>query len=148
MCQEIEMGDNPIIGIYLRAHGYNPKYIIKRKTGPSQDRYDVYRPWDKIDIVRDLIQLLEKEIKDFLPKYSAVDEKYYKSSSHRVRRYISKERKELYPTQDEKFMKTYSYSIKGYWVGTNIGAREITQYVREMCEACEIEFGTISEIKL
>ena len=55
------MANKPITGIYLRARGNEPKFIVKRKTGPFQDQYEVSRPWDKIDIVRDLVHLLEKE---------------------------------------------------------------------------------------
>ncbi len=141
------MSKNLISGIYLRASGQEPKLVVKRKVGPFQDQYDVSRPWDKIDIVRDLVKLLEKECEGFLEKFVKVDEKHYKTSSHRVRRYIAKNRADLYPTKDEEFTKSHSFSHKGYWIGTNIGAKEITQYVREMCEACDISFGSCSEIK-
>ncbi len=136
-----------ILGIYLRVYGYNPKYVIKSKIGPFHNCYDVFRPWEKIDIVKELIQKLDNEINEFLLKFEATDKKHYETSSHRVRRYISKERKSLYPTKDHVFTEMYSYSFKEYWIGTNIGASEITQYVREMCEACKIEFGYISKIK-
>ena len=140
--------DKKIIGIYLRAYGNNSKFIVKRKIAPFQDQYDVYRPWDKIDIVRELIKILDTEIENFLSKIEEVDKKHHENNPHRVRRYFTQNRSDLYPTKDKTFSEIHSYSFKGYWVGTNIGSREITQYVREMCEASEIEFGSISEIKL
>jgi len=142
------MSAKQITGIYLRVSGYEPKFLIKRKVGPFHDQLDVFRPWEKIDIVRELIKLLDKEFEDFLKKFAAVDEKHYKNSSHRTRYYITKDINKLYPTKDEKFTKEHSFSYKDYFVGTNIGAKEIMQYVREMCEACDISFGSCSEIKL
>lgn len=137
-----------ILGIYIRVYGNNPKYIIKSKVDRFHHCYDVFKPWDKIDIIKELILKLDNEIKDFLLKFEATDKKHYETNPHRVRHYISKEKKSLYPTQDSSFTEKYSYSYKDYWIGTNIGASEITQYVLEMCEACEIEFGYISKIKL
>jgi hypothetical protein len=142
------MPEKELTGVFLGVHGVGAKYVLRRKVGPFHDQYDVYRPWEKIDIVRDLVKLLDREFDDFLEKFAAVDKKHYQKSSQRTRHYISTELTSLYPGKDESFCRQHSFSYKGYWIGTNIGAREITQYVREMCEACNVTFGSWGDLKL
>ena len=54
------MSDTTITGIYVNAYGRNPKFVVKKKVGPFHDSYDVYRPWYKIDIVKDLVRILDE----------------------------------------------------------------------------------------
>ena len=142
------MPKKELTGIFLSVYGSSAKYALRHKISPFHEQYDVYRPWEKIDIIRDLVKFLDKEFDDFLEKFTEVDMKHYKKSPHRSRHYISKERASLYPDKDETFCKRFSYSYKGYWIATNIGAKEITQYVREMCEACNVTFGSWADLKL
>lgn len=142
------MSTKELTGIFLSAHGHSPKYAIRHKVGPFHEQYDVYRPWEKIDIIRNLVKLLDKEFDGFLENFAAVDAKHEQQSSHRTRHYIATEITSLYPGKDDAFCRQYSFSYKGYWIGTNIGAKEIVHYVREMCEACNVTFGSWGDLKL
>ena len=142
------MTSKEMTGVFLSVHGAGAKYALRYKIGPFQECYDVHRPWDKIDIVRELIRILDTDSENFLDLFCAVDQKHFKKSSHRTRHYISKELSQLYPDKDEKFCRNHSFQYKGYWIGTNIGAKEITQYVREMCEASNLSYGTWSDLRL
>ena len=55
------MNNSPITGIFLRTYGYERKFVVKREIGPFHYQYDVYRPWDKIDIVRDLVKKHQRQ---------------------------------------------------------------------------------------
>ena len=142
------MEASKITGIFLSVHGAGPKYALRRKVGPFHEQYDVYRPWDKIDIVRELVKLLDAEFEGFLEKFVTVDDKHFRESSHRSRHYISADLASLYPGKNDDFRKKYSFSYKDYWIGTNVGAKEIVQYVREMAEACDVTFAIWSDLKL
>lgn len=141
------MNSKEITAIYVRAYGPNPKFAIRRKIGPFQEQYDVYSPWDKIDIIKELVRLLDREFSGFLEHFSMIDAQHHKKSPQRTRHYISKNIDSLYPNKDINFCKQHSYPYKGYWIGTNIGSKQIVQYVQEMCETCNINCGSWNEIK-
>lgn len=142
------MQASKITGIFLSVHGGGPKYALRRHAGPFHEQYDVYRPGDKIDIVRELVKLLDAEFEDFLERFVTVDDRHFQESSHRSRHYISTDLNQLYPGKGEEFSKQRSFSYKGYSIGTNVGAKEIVQYVREMAEACDVTFAFWSDLKL
>ncbi|WP_323845244.1 hypothetical protein [Microbulbifer magnicolonia] len=142
------MKRSQIDGVFIRAHGHDPRLVVKRKITPFQDQYDIYRPWSKIDIVKKLVNLLDEEFDFFLNRFEEVDSEEHKNSSHRIRRYISRNKQDLFPNKDEEFQESHCFEYKNYWVGTNIGAKEISLYVREMCLACNISFGSITELSI
>ena len=148
------MNQDKIAGIFFRLDNQNPsksKLVIWYQMDRFRDRYEVRRlsrNWNEIDIVRDLIRLLDAHYPKFLERFAMVDEKNLKNTPHRIRRYFSKTQLELYPRHDQEFAKKYSDNYKDYWVATNIGCPEIKTIIREMCEACEIKFGSIAQLEL
>ncbi len=141
------MSKSDIAEIYIRTYSTDPKIVIHRVVDLFHDQYDLYKFIDQIDIVKKLIQILDQEFDNFLESFLNIDLKYFNQSSHRKRHYIAKNREELYPTKSSHFLIKYSYSYKDYWIGTNIGGTEIRQYVKEMCEACEIAYKLWYELK-
>ena len=142
------MTSREITGIFVSAHKLEAKYAIRRKVSPFHERYDVHKPWNKIDVVRSLVKLLDGEFEDFLQRFEAVDTKHYRSNSHRARHYVSSEQEKLYPNKDFEFCKRFSFQYKDRWIATNIGAKEIIQCVREMCEACDVAYGSWADLRL
>ena len=141
------MENNKITEIYIRTYRSDPKIVIHRDLDFYHDQYDLYRFRDQIDIVKKLIEILDQEFDNFLESFLNIDLKYFNQSRNRKRHYIAKNREELYPSRASEFLIKYSYSYKDYWIGTNIGATEIRQYVKEMCEACEITYKLWYELK-
>ena len=140
------MNNKKITGIYtsIRAYEQKPILVVKRKIDYSQDQYNVYHPRYKRDIVNLLIEILYKEFDGFLEKFCEVDKIHYDRSPHRLRRYISKNKNDLYQRNDT-FIKKHSFNYEGYYIGINIGTKEIKKYVIEMCESCNIKYGSYDE---
>ena len=132
-----------ISGIFVRPEGQEGKVAIRTRLSRFHDSYDVQRlcrEFDEIDIVRHLIKTLAEAFPDFVENVLFVDERERKNNPHRSRRYFAKRQSELYPKKEIEFAREHSEQLCGLWIANNVGAKEIRQMVKEMCDACEIEF--------
>lgn len=87
------------------------------------------------------------EFPTFLCSFEALDVKTFKKDLRRKKRYISKNKNELY-RDSPHLTDTHSYQKNGYWIGTNIGRNEIIRILRSACKSCAVEFSFASRIKI
>lgn len=144
MTEAEHMETSKVAGVFINnLEGREAKLVVWYQDGRFHDSYDVRRlcrGFDEIDVVRYLVQHLGEANPNFVERLVAVDERERNSNPRRNRRYFSKLRSELYPNQDRQFTEAHSEECKGLWIANNIGAREIRQMVKEMCDACKIKF--------
>ena len=66
----------------------------------------------------------------------------------RTRRYVARERIELYPGRQD-LADEHSYQLKsGYWIGTNISRHQVEGILEMACEVAGLRFGTDLSINL
>jgi hypothetical protein len=124
------------------------RVLIRRKVDDWRDQYDLYKPWDKINAVIEVIKVLSNEVPDFTKKILEVDERQYRQSSHRTRHYIHTEKEKLYESTRTDLVERYSRKVGNVWLGTNINTSQMVQAIRAACEAAEVEYGSLSSLKL
>jgi hypothetical protein len=145
------METGKIAGVFVNdLEGREAKLVIWYQDGRFHDSYDVRRlchGFDEIDVVRYLIKHLAEANPDFLERLAVVDERERNNSKpRRIRRYFSKHQLELYPNHGRQFAEGHSEEYRGLWIANNIGAREIRQMVKEMCDACKIKFLSAADL--
>lgn len=85
-----------ITGVFVSLHPPLLRIVIRRRVDVWRDRYDVHKPWEKIDAVVEVLQVLSNEVPGFTHKILAVDEKHYRQSSYRTRHYVHTQKEKLY----------------------------------------------------
>ena len=66
----------------------------------------------------------------------------------RTRRYVARERTDLYPGRPD-LAEEYSHQLKsGYWVGINISKKQVERIVTMACEVARLTFGVDLKINL
>ncbi len=140
--------DNPITGIYVGLRRSPLRIVFRRRVDYPWDRYDVFKPWEKIDGVVEVLKLLAKEQEDFTQSIVEVDKKYRRGSSHRTNRYVDTDRDNLYSPQRNDLVSKYSRRVGQLWLATNLNTRQMLDVIQEACEAAKVEFRTISDVKL
>jgi hypothetical protein len=141
----IEQG---ITGVFVSLHRPTLRVVIRRKLDVWHDRYDVHKPWEKIDAVVEVLKVFSNEVPDFTKKILAVDERHYRQSSHRTRHYIHTEREKLYGNLRNDLAEKYSRKVCDVWLGTNINTTQMLHVIREACEAAEVEYGSLGSLKM
>ena len=136
-----------ITGIFVSLYRSPLRVVFRRRVDYLRDCYEVFKPWVKIDAVGEVIEMLSKESTDFTSRFLSVDEKCYRQSSHRTRRYVHTDRQQLYGTQRKDLMGKFSRMIGEVWLGTNLNTAGMLQVIREACEAAEVEYGPLSAIE-
>ncbi|MFN3545735.1 MAG: hypothetical protein ACK4UX_12880 [Thiobacillus sp.] len=134
-------------GVFVNLHRSPLRVVFRRRVDYRWDRYDVFKPWEKIDAVVMVIEELAKENPSFTEKLISVDEKQYRSSSHRTRHYVHNDRDQLYGANRKDLAEKFSRKVAGVWLGTNLNSQVMLQVIKEACEAAEIEYGPLSSLK-
>lgn len=84
-----------------------------------------------VNVLRELSRLDNK----FLEKFTALPK------HGRTRRFVAKNKEDLYPSRAD-LVADYSEQIdKGYWVGTNVGKQQAENIIRLACEVTEFTFN-------
>lgn len=141
------MTKSKITGLHISLKSRPRKLVFERRAQYHERIYHVYEVRDMIDVLRKVIDMLMEEVPGFLLRLEEVDRKCYQTNAKRRRRYISRDRDELYPRSPHLTQK-HSYQKDGFWIGTNFGQSGITDFIREACEASDISFGYVSKLKL
>ena len=134
-------------GVFVNLYRSPLRVVFRRRVDFRWDRYDVFKPWEKIDAVVMVIEELAKENPAFTEKLIAVDEKHHRASSHRTRHYVHKDRDQLYGTNRKDLAEKFSRKVAGVWLGTNLNSQAMLQVIKEACEAAEVDYGTLSSLK-
>ena len=74
------MSNCKITGVFISLYRKPYRVAFRYKCDSKHDRYEVYKPWKKIDAVTRVIEILSKEIPDFTKEFCDIDDKYYKES--------------------------------------------------------------------
>jgi hypothetical protein len=120
--------------------------VFRRSAEYPWAHYDVFKPWDKIDAVYKVIEEFIREKPGFTSRLMDVDEKYFKSSSHRTRRYVHTDQSQLYPL-GTNFAKKHSHKIGEIWIAKNLNTSVMLQLIRQACEAAEVDFKPFGAFK-
>ena len=136
---------NEITGVFVSLYRAPLRVVFRHRVDYRHDLYEVFKPWEKIESVYEIIRTLSQDKQAFDQRVISVDEHYYRSSSHRTRRYIHTDRAKLYPDRDD--LVKYSHEIGELWIGTNLNTSGMLQVIREACEAAEVEYGPLGAIK-
>lgn len=113
----------------------------------SQGRWDVFeslRPWDIREALRVSLERVEEAVPGSLEKAVVLDDKNWQSQKRRTRRYIAESPDLLYI--DSPHLQAQSEAVSGYHVLTNIPWRDVPHILRLVCEAAEIEYGSLANI--
>ena len=135
-------------GIFISFVRSPLRVVFRRRVDFRWDRYDAYRPWEKIEAVVTVIEELAREFPGFTEKLIAVDDKCHRLSAHRTRHYVHTDRNKLYSEGRTDLSDKFSRKVAGIWLGTNMNSGAMLQVIREACEAAEIEYGSVSSLKL
>ncbi len=66
----------------------------------------------------------------------------------RTRRFVARNREELYPGRPD-LAKEFSHEFKpGWWVGTNVSKQQIRKIIKLACEVARLNFGSQLTISL
>ena len=109
------------------------------RTGWRHQRVETFGAFDIQGALRLILQRILQADPELLAKMDRLDDKAFSDSSHRSRRYISKNLETIYLEKDQSFAKKYSRELYGYWFPTNIGFKELSAIFHLACEAAGIE---------
>jgi hypothetical protein len=97
-------------GIFVNLYRSPLRMVFRRHINFRWDRYDIFKPCNKIDAVVVAIGELSKEDPGFINKLIAVDEKHYRNSSYRKRHYVHQDRNFLYSADRKDLAEIFSES--------------------------------------
>lgn len=141
------VANSPINGVFASSRRGPPRIVFRRKLNYKWDRYDVFKPWDKIDGVVEVIKQLAKEHEDFSESIIKIDKIYLRTTPQRKNRYIDFDRDNLYTPRRSDLTSMYSRLIGDLWIIDNINYDQKIILIKEACEAAKVEFGTLSSLK-
>ena len=134
-------------GIFVSLIRTPLRVVFRRRVDHRWDRYDLYKPWEKIDAVVTVIEELSREIPGFIEKLVLVDDQHYSASRYRTRHYVHINREKLYNEDRKDLANKFARQVADIWLGTNLNTPGMLQVIKEACEAAEIEYGSLSSIK-
>jgi len=136
-----------ITGIFVNLYRAPLRVVFRKRVDYLWDRYEIFKPWNKIDAVEKVIEVLSEASPDVIEKILLVDEKHYRQSSHRTRHYVHRDRTQLYGEFRKDLSEKYAKKVRGIWLATNLDTKAMLQVIREACEAAEIEYGNLGALK-
>ncbi len=88
-----------------------------------------------------ILQEFDRQDPSFLDRFA--------SRKHgRKRRYIAKDRYELYPGRPDLAENHYFDLKSGWYVGTNYSKRRILHIIQIACDVASVDFGTDLQVEL
>ena len=96
---------------------------------------DIFHPSKTaIDVLRQIFDLLDKRSPLFAERFMSI-------KHGRSRRYLARERAELYPGRPD-FCQEYAIQLQsGLWMGTNYSRHSISDIIALVCGVAELKFG-------
>ncbi len=134
-----------VTGVFVSLYRSPLRVVFRYRIDYRRDVYEVFKPWNKIEAVYEVIRTLNTHKDDFIQRILSIDEKCCHNSSHRIRRYLHGDPAKLYPGRAD--LARYSQKIDDLWVGTNLNTSGMLQVIKEACEAGEVEYGPLGAIK-
>lgn len=87
------------------------------------------------DVLISVIELFSDKDQTFINRFASLPK------HGRTRRYVARERTDLYPGRPD-LAEEHSHQLKsGYWVGTNISKKQVERIVTMACEVAGLTFG-------
>ena len=71
-----------ITGVFVSLNRAPLRVVFRRHVDYRRDVYEVFKPWEKIDAVYEVIRTLSGDKNDFVQRILSIDETYYRNSSH------------------------------------------------------------------
>ncbi len=139
------MSEPKISAIYPAIFGKSMRIVVRSKIDVLHDRYDIYRFSRLRDLTADVVKLLAAEHQEFLVRLSEIDDRELMGNKHRKRRYIAERQDLLY--LNSPHLNDQAQKVCGYWIATNIGRKEASEFVRMACLAAEVRYESIANIK-
>ena len=87
------------------------------------------------EIVIKLLKELSKADKKFLDRYIALPK------HGRTRRFVAKDKNELYPSRPDLVKDHSDHIERGYWVGTNVGKQQALKIIKLACQVSDLTYG-------
>ena len=143
-----QLPEGRINGIFVGLSRHPLRIVFRRRIDHHWERYDVYKPFEKIDGVVEILNQLLKEQSEFAQSMVNVDTGNIKRSSFRTNHYVATDREMLYRQERDDLVRKYSRRIGPLWLATNLNGGQKMEVIKEACEAAEIEFGLVSALKL
>ena len=109
------------------------------KTGWKHQRIETFGVFDIPDALKLILRRILLADPGLLSKMECQDDKEFTESSHRTRRYISKDLEVVYLQKDEAVAKKHSVELYGYWFPTNIGFKELSAIFHLACLVAKLE---------
>lgn len=120
--------------------------LVHSRPRPGHERFDQYKPDSLTELVVSVIEHLMAGRPDLLETMSALDAEDKERIGGRTRRYIAKNKEELY-SRDSAHLAQYSMEFRGYWLSTNAKHTQARQEVQLACRAAEVPYSSIRKLK-
>lgn len=115
-----------------------------KPQGVGKFGYEINGRYFKARSVKDVLINVLKEISkldnNFLERFAALPK------HGRTRRFVARNKEELYPSRPDLVSEYSDLIDKGFWVGTNVGKQQAENIIRLACEVANLSFG--KEIKI
>jgi hypothetical protein len=93
------------------------------------------------EVMVQVFRLLAQEDSGFLERFAA-------RKHGRKRRYLAKERQELYPGRPDLAEEQSVEIVPGWWLGTNYSRKNIQEIIDLACEVAGTRLGSAVEVKV
>jgi len=143
-----QIDDYPIKAVYVGLRRSPLRVVFHQRARGLWDRYDVFKPFSKIDGVVEVLKQLQTEKLGFATALVAIDRKACTTSGNRINRYVALEREHLYRPDRIDLVRSYSRLVGQVWLATNLNTWQMVEVIAEACKAASVDFKSITELKL
>ena len=140
--KEMNMARRQLKAIHCTV--WRDRRIVFRYKEGRWDIFESIRPWDIREALKVSLEKVEKAVPGSLKIAANLDDKHWQSNRRRTRRYIAESPDLLYI--ESPHLQAQSEAVAGYHVLTNIPWRDVPHILRLVCEAAEIEYGSLANI--
>jgi len=123
----------------IPATHYQKQFKISSRGFMLKGQY--YQARSARDVMTQIFELLSRDDSSFLERFA--------SRKHgKKRRYLARNKFELYPGREDLAENASYQTASGWWIGTNYSKRDIQKIIELACEIAGLNYGTDLTIQL
>jgi hypothetical protein len=131
-------------GVYCSV-GKKRRIVFRYRCG-RWDQFESLYPWCIREALRIGLERIDEAVPSSLDKAAKLDDENWLANNRRTRRYIAESPELLYI--DSPHLQGQSEKVSGYHVTTNIPWRDVPNILRLICQAADLEYGSLADIPL
>jgi hypothetical protein len=140
------MNTVPIVGLYASTVRDRTRFIVRRRFSPSRESFDVYRACTLRELVVRLLEVFADADPGFMAKVTEIEDKQFMAKRRKLRHYVADRREHLYIDSSHLTVE-HSLPVRGYWIITNIGKKEVSAFLRLCSQAAGVPLENISKFQ-